>query len=64
MQNQCRPKRDNSTGFLGVRPSGSRFSAKIVVNKKHIHLGSYLTPALAHEAYIKAKRELHPGCTI
>lgn len=57
----------NATGFLGVHVNGSgskRFRAKIMINKKQIHLGGFPTPELAHEAYVAAKRKLHDGCVI
>ena len=52
---------NNKTGFLGVRPVGEGFQAAIKINKKIRSLGVYATPELAYEAYLKAKRELHPG---
>jgi len=64
-QNIRRPKSHNkSTGVLGVNKNGSKFRAKICVNGLHKHLGCFLTPEEAHEAYLKAKRLLHVGCAI
>lgn len=66
MQNQKKPLRSNRSGFLGVSP-GKRpglWRATIVVDNRQHHLGAYDTPEEAHEAYIAAKRRLHPGCTI
>lgn len=63
-QNQRKAQRHNKTGFLGVTQRGKHFPATITVNKKSCSLGTYLTPELAHEAYLKAKRELHEGCAI
>ena len=62
-------KNNKQTGFLGVVNDlavnkKNPFSAKIKVNSKSRHLGYFPTPELAHEAYLKAKRELHEGCTI
>lgn len=64
-QNQRRARSDNrQSGLLGVHPNYKKWSAGIRVNGKRIHLGSFDTPEEAHEAYLKAKRELHPTCTI
>jgi len=40
------------------------FYSHITINRKIIHLGTFKTPELAHEAYVKAKRELHPFGTL
>ena len=65
MQNQRRAHKGNKTGLLGVRPSGyGRFMAGIRINGKAKHLGTFDTADKAHEAYIKAKRDLHPAGTI
>lgn len=77
VQNTRKPNRRSESGFLGVqedkRPNRSnqskRFSAKIGVTlengkKKLLYLGSFDTPEAAHQAYLEAKRRLHPGCTI
>lgn len=56
-----------ASGFLGVhiqRRNTIRYLAQIVTNGKLSHIGSFATPAEAHSAYLKAKRELHEGCTI
>lgn len=56
---------DNRLGVLGVRkrPSGS-YEARIWVKGAPLYLGSFPTVEIAHEAYLKAKRMLHRGCTI
>lgn len=64
-QNQRRARADSSTGFLGVRNyRGGRFKADIWTDGKTKHLGVFDTAEEAHQAYLQAKRELHPGCTI
>ena len=63
-QNQRKAHRDNKTGFLGVKPNGKGFEANIMLDDEAHYLGIHSTPQLAHDAYLKAKRELHPGCTI
>src|SRR5712692_928690 len=63
-QNKRKALRNNRTGFLGVSRNGKGFIAQIKINEKRRNLGTYPTPELAHEAYLKAKRELHAGCTL
>lgn len=50
---------DNSTGFIGVTKQKRLFAARISNKGKMIHIGSYRTAEEAHEAYQKAKKELH-----
>lgn len=56
----------NVSGFLGVHwvKNIGKFTACIKSNKQQIHLGCFTDPAEAHQAYLKAKRQLHAGCTI
>jgi len=63
-QNQKIQHTNNKSGLLGVIPKGGFFAAQISVNKKQIYLGSFPTPQEAHQAYLKAKREMHPCSTI
>jgi hypothetical protein len=65
-QNKRRANRDSKTGYLGVRmsASGKRFQALIGVDGKTLTLGHFSTPQEAHEAYVHAKRQLHPGNTL
>lgn len=63
-QNQRKPGIKNTTGYLGVMRRGNLFQARIKAGGKLRYLGHYESPELAHAAYIKAKRELHPTCTI
>ena len=63
-QNQRKAHKSGTTRFLGVRCTGKRFQAQINLDGKQCYLGTYPTPELAHEAYRKAKRAMHPGCTI
>ena len=67
IQNKRKPVCTNRTGFLGIRrdpTSIARWSAKIVVDGKAVFLGQFPSPEDAHQAYLKAKRILHEGCTI
>lgn len=67
-QNQRVARKDSTSGIIGVcslRNSKTRpFSAQISVGGVIHYLGSFSTAGEAGEAYIKAKRILHPGCTI
>ena len=68
-QNRKVAHRNNKSGLLGVsmrRRNGEPryFSARIRIDNKLISLGSYPTAELAHQAYLNAKRELHPFGTI
>lgn len=50
---------DSGIGFKGVCRSPKAWYARIRVRDKRIHLGTFKTPELAHEAYCKAAKELH-----
>lgn len=66
-QNQRRARADNrSTGLLGAyyNARAKRHFSSIGLNGKSIHLGYFDSAQEAHEAYVRAKRELHEGCTI
>lgn len=56
----------SSTDYLGVYKTTNikPWRAQIDVDKKTRHIGYYKTPEEANEAYLKAKRMLHVGCTI
>ena len=57
-QNQKR--RNNTSGFPGVRRENSKWLAEIKVQYKPIRLGLFDTPEAAHAAYLAAKQKLHP----
>ena len=63
-QNQRAARSDSQTGLLGVARNGGRWSARIGISSGQQYLGTYDTAEEAHAAYLKAKRELHEGCTI
>lgn len=63
-QNQRKPPKSNTSGFLGVSAKRGKWRACIIVDGKQRFLGSFDTPEDASCAYIEAKRELHEGCTI
>ena len=66
-QNQRVPRKDNTSGFLGVyvlRAKPGWFFARIRVAGKLISLGAWGDGESAHAAYVQAKRRLHTGCTL
>lgn len=65
-QNQRSAKINNKVGLLGVSQVGkaNKWQATITIHKKKRYIGVFETPELAHYAYLKAKRELHDGCSI
>jgi hypothetical protein len=66
IHNQRKAQSDNkSSGLIGVYPSnGTRWRAKIMVDKKSINLGFFATKEDAFKAYLDAKRKLHPTAII
>ncbi len=65
LQNIRQSKR-KSGGLLGYHldTRDGRFQAQIRANGKTHSLGRFDTEEEAHAAYLKAKRELHEGCTL
>lgn len=47
-------RKNNTSGYKGVSLHYGRWNACISVDRKTIHLGTFDTPELAHEAYCKA----------
>ena len=64
LQNQRKPMRHNKLGILGVCMAGHKYRTKVHVNGADHYLGVFDTPEEAQAAYLKAKRELHPGNTL
>ena len=64
-QNRRKASRNSKVGLLGVsRVASGKFVSQISVSGTTHRLGQFLTPEAAHEAYVQAKRRLHPGCTL
>ena len=65
-QNHVKPPRHNSSGYLGVSffKGTNRYSAYIQADGKKKHLGYFDNSQQAHNAYLQAKRALHPTCSI
>jgi citrate synthase len=60
-------KSRGASGYLGVSidsARGNRWKSSIRVNGKTHHLGWFKTPEQAHEAYLLAKRAMHPFGTL
>lgn len=66
MQNLRKASRRNATGLLGVTylEYWGKWKAQITHKRRVRNLGMFDSPKKAHEAYLKAKRELHPFGTI
>ena len=66
IQNQRIAQTRNVAGLLGVsfEKARNKYKAGIVAGGKYHNLGRFNTAEEAHAAYLKAKRELHEGCTI
>lgn len=63
-QNLKHAKKTSTTGLLGVNRMGRRYQAAIRIDGKKRFFGTFDTPEEAHQAYLKAKRKFHKGCTI
>lgn len=63
-QNLRGPRKDNTTGFLGVSRRKDKFSAHISVDGRMKYLGVFATAQEASSAYLAEKRRLHEGCTL
>lgn len=61
-QNKAATRNVGSSGLLGVTWSKAarKWAAQIKVNGKRIYLGLFVEAEDAHQAYLAAKRELHP----
>lgn len=56
---------NRSTGLLGVsKGRRGRPQALIRINGETVSLGHFDSAELAHQAYVQAKRAVHPGCTL
>jgi hypothetical protein len=64
IQNQKAAHHGSQSGLLGVSWNKRKWRAKITLNGQIKYLGHYDNKYEAHEAYLKAKRQMHEGCTI
>jgi HNH endonuclease len=58
MYNQSKAHKQNTTGYIGVGKSRNKFVAKIRINAKLVHLGTFNTPEEAHRRYTEYKSTL------
>jgi hypothetical protein len=63
-QNTRTPRRDSLLRLAGVTKKPGGYQARIRHAGESMYLGLFPTPERAHQAYLSAKRKLHPGCTI
>jgi hypothetical protein len=63
-QNRVKAQRSNKNGSMGAGCHKDKFQARLRVQGRNLHLGTFSTPEEASAAYLEAKRRLHPGCTI
>lgn len=63
-QNLHKARSDSLTGIQGITKVWNRWRAQIHIDGSSRYLGSFATPEEAHAAYVAAKREIHPGCTL
>ena len=63
-QNQHHGRRRNRSGFLGVSQKRNKYEFAIQVNGARQRKGGFSTAEEAHQAYIEAKRRLHPFGTL
>lgn len=64
MQNIKRAPITNRSGLLGAHRHQGRFASKIRIAGRLVHLGCFDTAQAASEAYLRAKRTHHSGCTL
>jgi hypothetical protein len=64
LQNMRKVRKDNKSGLMGARQTSCGFQTSVKINGEKHYLGHYKTAEEAHNVYMKAKRELHEGCTI
>jgi hypothetical protein len=60
-QNRIAARKDNRHGLAGVRRTGNTFWSAIRVDHVDHYLGTFPTALAAHEAYVEAKKRLHPA---
>jgi hypothetical protein len=60
-QANAKKSKNNTSGYKGVFWNSQRqkYHGKIQVNGKQIHLGSFVDPKKAHEAYIEAAKKYY-----
>ena len=66
MQNQRKTRCNNKLGLTGVykKKGSNNYQSQIMQAGKIHRLGTFTDPQEAHEAYLKAKKDLHPFSTL
>lgn len=66
VQNYRSAAKNSKSGLLGAyyHKKSGKFKPEITISGVRLRLGVFDTAEAAHDAYIKAKRSHHPGCTI
>lgn len=66
IENQRKAPAGSRSNLIGAQwhKGAGEWRSKIRSKGKEINLGAFPTAEAAHQAYVKAKRELHPGCTL
>jgi hypothetical protein len=57
---QNRRRKDNKSGYTGVRKENQKWLAEIKINYKPMRIGLFATPEEARAAYLEAKHKFHP----
>jgi len=60
-ENHWNRKKFNKHGYVGVCKTLSKFMAIMQIDGKSTYLGTYETPELAHDAYMKKYNEINIG---
>lgn len=65
-QNKRRPRAGNTSGLLGVSwmTKANKWRAQIAIDGRVVYLGLFVDKHEAHAEYLKAKRQIHAGCSI
>ena len=66
IQNIKAARSHKRSGLLGAyfNKRAGTWRSVIAINKRQVHIGTFATPELAHQAYLDAKRRLHVANTL
>lgn len=66
LENRTNTKSNNTSGLLGVHWNSqkSMWQAEIKSFGKKRHIGFFSDKYVAHQEYLRVKREIHEGCTL
>lgn len=60
-QNKDQARADSKSGLIGASPYRNRWKSQIRVDGAVKYLGVFDTAEMAHQAYLQAKKQHHPG---